>query len=271
MNLALFDLGGTLIDDPFDDVLQLMRSDILEEFKKWKLGEDAVTEFLACWREANLKSDHPFASHFLQEETWIAESLINLHHTRTTPPFQEIPMLSLTILKRYRELASVQIFNQPQLATLRQLLKWLRSAGTVVGVASNDRGFATRTMLIWANLAEFMDWIFTSEGLSKKYLKAEKPAPEFFRAVFSELNRPLSAWDLVFYVGDSEKNDILPANSLGIHTVRFLNKANPKNASWLDTTVASLAEYQCTDREQLQAIFRKALNRPIEGNGTVIL
>ena len=73
----------------------------------------------------------------------------------------------------------------------------------------------------------------------------------------------------MFYVGDSEKNDIIPAHSLGIRTVRFLNKGNPKNASWLDTTMASLADYQCTERDQLQDIFRKALNGPVGKTGTV--
>jgi FMN phosphatase YigB (HAD superfamily) len=262
VNLVLFDLGGTLIDDPFEDVLREIRSDLVAEFRNWNLEENAVAEFLASWREVNLNSDHPFASHFLQEETWIAEALVNLYRARGIPPMQEIPLLSLTILRRYRELAAVQISNQTQLAALRQLLEWLRSGGTVVGVASNDREFATRTMLIWANLDRFMEWVFTSEGLSKKYPRAEKPAPEFFDAILSELGRPLSAWDSVFYVGDSEKNDIIPAKSLGIRTVRFLNKRNPKDASWLDTTSTSLAEYQCTEREQLQDIFRKALNDP---------
>ena len=270
MNLVLFDLGGTLIDDPFEDVLRMIHSDVLAEFKNRKLEEEAVTEFLVCWRGANLKTDYPFASHFLQEETWIAEALMNLHRARAIPPVQEIPLLSLTILKRYRELASVQIGNQPQLTALRQLLEWLKSTGTVVGVASNDREFATRTMLTWANLARFMEWVFTSEGLSRKYAKAEKPAPEFFHAVFSELNRPLGEWDRVFYVGDSEKNDIIPANSLGIRTVRFLNKGNRDNASWLDTTMASLADYQCTERDQLLDVFRKALNDPKGKSGTVV-
>lgn len=262
MNLVLFDLGGTLIDDPFEDVLRMIRSDIVEEFRNWKLEEDAVAEFLLSWHEANLKSDHPFASHFLQEETWIAEALLNLNRARAIPPMQDIPLLSPRILRRYRELAAVQISNQAQLPALRQLLGWLRSTETVVGVASNDREFATRTMLIWADLANFAEWVFTSEGLSKKHQGAEKPAPEFFRAIFSDLGRPMSTWDGVFYVGDSEKNDIVPANSLGIHTVRFLNKRNPQNTSWLDTTMASRAEYQCTEREQLQDIFRTALENP---------
>jgi FMN phosphatase YigB (HAD superfamily) len=269
VNLVLFDLGGTLIDDPFEGVLREIRSDLVAEFRNWKLEEDSVAEFLASWREANLKSDHPFASHFLQEETWIAEALVDLYRARAIPPMQEIPLLSLTVLRRYRELAAIQIGAQPQLAALRRLLEWLRTEETVVGVASNDREFATRTMLILANLDKYMEWVFTSEGLSKHYAGAEKPAPEFFQAIFSELGRPLSAWDSVFYVGDSEKNDIIPAHSLGIRTVRFLNKGNPKDATWLDTTLASLAEYQCTEREQLQDIFRSALSGPKSRSSTV--
>ena len=91
--------------------------------------------------------------------------------------------------------------------------------------------------------------------------KAEKPAPEFFRAIFAEIKRPLSEWDHVVYVGDSEKNDILPARSLGICTVRYLNKRTPLNTLWIDSTVESVADYQCSDRKQLLSIFRKILKK----------
>jgi FMN phosphatase YigB (HAD superfamily) len=265
MNLVLFDLGGTLIDDPFEEVLQWIHPDVVAALKTWRLEPEAATEFLSSWRQVNITSDHPFASHFLQEETWIAEALMMLRRANPRFPVQEIPMLSLTLLKRYRELAAVQIGRQPQLTTLRQLLTWFRSTDTLVGVASNDREFATRTMLTWARLAEFMEWVFTSEGLSRNHPKAEKPAPEFFSALFSELKRPLDSWNRVFYVGDSEKNDIIPANALGIRTVRFVNKGNRKDASWHDSTTATLAAYHCTEREQLQNIFRKAFS---ESRGT---
>jgi FMN phosphatase YigB (HAD superfamily) len=259
MNLILFDLGGTLIDDPFEDVLILIDPFLRAEFTNRNIGEDAVAEFLANWREANLKSDHPFASHFLQEETWITEALLHLHRSRAVPPIQEIPVLSLTILGKYRDLAATQIGGQSQLPILRQLLQWLKTPETVVGVASNDREFATRTMLIWADLERFMDCVFASEGLSRKYAGAEKPAREFFLAIFAALNRPISSWNRVFYVGDSEKNDIIPAHSLGIRTVRFINKSNPINASWIDKTLTSVADYRCNERAQLQEIFRNAL------------
>lgn len=260
VNLILFDLGGTLIDDPFDDVLTLIHPIIRAEFMNRNIDEDAVPEFLANWREANLKSDHQFASHFLQEETWITEALLRLHHSRAIPPTQEIPFLSLTILRKYRELAAAQIGGQPQLSVLRELLQWLKTPETVVGVASNDREFATRTMLIWGDLERFTDCVFTSEGLSRKHAGAEKPAQEFFLAIFTELNRPIRLWNRVFYVGDSEKNDIIPARVLGIRTVRFINRSNPTSASWIDKTLTSVADYQCDERGQLLEIFRGALN-----------
>lgn len=261
MNLIIFDLGGTLIDDPFEEVLHMLYAECLEGCHYWSLGKDDLTDFFSYWREENLKTDYPFASHFLQEETWTIRGLMHLNRARGVPPAAEIPVLSLTILKRYRELARVQISAQPQLPLLREIFTWLKRVGAFVGVASNDREFATKTMLIWAGLAEFPDWVFTSEGLSKKYPKAEKPAPEFFRAIFDEIKRPLSEWDHVVYVGDSEKKDILPALSLGLCTVWYLNKRTLQNTLWIDSTAESVADYQCSDRKQLLSIFRKILKK----------
>lgn len=261
MNLILFDLGGTLIDDPFEEVLNALYAECLDGGHYWHIEKDALADFFNYWHEENLKTDYPFASHFLQEETWSIRALMRLNRTRGVPSTAEIPLLSLIILKRYRELARIQISTQPQLPLLKQIFAWLKSAGVIIGVASNDRKFATETMLVWAGLAEYLDWIFTSEGLSEKYPKAEKPALEFFHAIFNEIKRPLTEWHKIIYVGDSEKNDIIPARSFAICTVRYLNKRNLQNASWVDTTLESIADYQCSDREQLLGIFRKILKK----------
>lgn len=259
MNLILFDLGGTLIDDPFEEVLDALYDEFLEGCHYWSLEKNDLTDFFSYWREENLKTDYPFASHFLQEETWPIRGLMRLNRATGLPPAAEIPLLSLTILKRYRELARIQISAQPQLPLFREIFTWLKRVRAIIGVASNDREFATKAMLIWADLAEYLDGVFTSERLSKKYPKAEKPAPEFFHAIFDEIKRPLSEWDHVVYVGDSEKNDILPARSLGLCTVRYLNKRTPQDALWIDSTMESVADYQCSDRKQLLGILCKIL------------
>ena len=261
MNLILFDLGGTLIDDPFEEVLNALYSECLESYNCLHLEKDALTEFFKYWREENLKNDYPFASHFLQEETWPLRAFMRLNRTREIPPTAEIPLLSLTALKRYRELACIQISKQPQLPLLKKIFIWLKSVGVTVGVASNDRKFATKTMLTWADLTGYLDYIFTSEELSEKYPKAEKPAPEFFHAIFNEIKRSITKWDNIIYVGDSEKNDILPARSLDLCTVRYLNKKNLQNAFWIDATVESMADFQYSDRKQLLNIFRKILKK----------
>lgn len=263
-NLIIFDLGGTLIDDPFDVVLHILYAECLKGCHYWPLEKDDLADFFNYWREENMKIDYPFASHFLQEEIWPIRSLMRLNRARGVPPAGDIPLISLTILKMYRELARIQISTQSQLPLLREIFTWLKRVGAFIGVASNDREFATRTMLIWAGLAEFPDWVFTSEGLSKKYSKAEKPAPEFFRAIFDEIKQPLSEWDHVVYVGDSEKNDILPARSLGLYTVRYLNKRTSQNTLWIDSTMKSVADYQSSDRKQLLSIFRKILKNKKE-------
>ena len=258
MNTILFDLGGTLIEDPFEDVLSALYHEYLKA-NFANMEKDALMDFFSYWRDENLGTDYAFASHFLQEETWPLRALLRLSRTKGVPRHDEIPLLSVTILKRYRELAHRQIESQPQLPMLKNLLTWLKGAGAKIGVASNDREFAARTMLTWADLAEPFDWIFTSEGLSETYPKAEKPAPEFFHAVLREINQSRSEWSQTVYVGDSERNDIIPARSLGIRTVRYLNRRNLQKSSWLDTSTESIADYQCSDRAELPSIFRKIL------------
>jgi FMN phosphatase YigB (HAD superfamily) len=261
MNLILFDLGGTLIDDPFTDVLKKLQQECLKAPESVHLRGDCITNLFNYWRKENFKKDFAFASHFLQEESWLTSSLMLLNSSKGIPHLADLPLTSVTLLKRYRELAQVHISSQTQLPSLRKTLKILKMEGAIIGVASNDREFATRAMLTWANLFKYFDWVFSSEHLSEKYRGAQKPNLEFFQAIFSEIGKPIEEWNHVIYVGDSESNDILPARRMGFQTIRYVNKLNPRNSVWTDATMTTVADYRYSDRGQSLKAIRSAIGR----------
>ena len=116
-------------------------------------------------------------------------------------------------------------------------------------------------MLAWADLIAPMRFVLTSEGLSRRHAGAEKPRAEFFRAVMDEVG---SAWSPVVYVGDSERNDIVPAQRLGWVTVRrIVRSATP--SKWLDTTITTAATHAYEKTAELMAALDRAIDsRPLE-------
>lgn len=251
-------MGGTLIDDPFERAVEAMRH---ERVRRSYLPLEAEQQeaFFDVWLRENRRYDFPFASHFLQEESWIVRSLNRVHSRMGAPEPSDIPMLCPAILRRYRELARSDLQSQEQLPSLRRLFKWLSSKGVVTCIGSNDRDYATRAMLDWAGLAPLVDHIFTSEKLSEKHLRAEKPDPEFFRAIFAELKRPKGRWRHVAYIGDSEERDIIPAKALGITTVRYLGRP-PYQSRWARWSPRSVADYKVKHRMELRETLLKILH-----------
>jgi FMN phosphatase YigB (HAD superfamily) len=223
-DLVLFDLGDTLIDDPFDAALALLAEAPDREVRD--LAPALRSELLATWRQANREVDHPFASHFVQEEVWPLHALLRLRDRGALPP-DEVPLRSASLLAVYRRCVREVISCQQQLPTLRAALTALAADGVALGVASNDREYATRAMLRWAELDRDLTWIVTSEGLSMHHPSAEKPSPAFFTAALAATGRTMDAWRTCVYVGNSERNDIAPARALGFRTVRYRSSRAP--------------------------------------------
>jgi FMN phosphatase YigB (HAD superfamily) len=197
-----------------------------------------------AWKEENSTFDFPFASHFLQEEVWLIRAALRINDLNGLATRSNLPTMIPTILGRYRALAKQNIARQSHLDILRSAIKALRQEGHCVGVASNDREFATRAMLTWAGLDLHLSFVFTSEGLSQKFPAAEKPAPEFFRAIETELRQINKLTEPIVYVGDSEMNDIIPSLGVGWIPVRFFNPSHIETAPWVatyNTTVAPVS------------------------------
>lgn len=257
MSLVIFDVGGTLIDDPFVRVIDRMRNEGRAYLPLEAKGRSA---FFDHWNRENRDFDFPFASHFAQEESWVVRSLNHVRSEQGVPEPRDIPMIAPAVLRRYRQLARKDLQAQRQLPLLRRLFKWLSSMGVVVCIGSNDRDWATRAMLDWVGLAPFVDRVFTSEGLSEKHPGAEKPNPKFFRAMLLELERSLEGWSKVVYVGDSEERDIKPAKALGITTVRYLGRP-PYQSPWAHWSPRSVADYRVRDRSELQRTLQEILGQ----------
>ncbi|HEL1618996.1 TPA: HAD family hydrolase [Streptococcus suis] len=106
-----------------------------------------------------------------------------------------------------------------------------------LGIVANQSSSIREQLKAWGISSYFQLIILSEEvGLSK-------PDPTIFKLALQKANIPV---DRVVYVGDRYDNDILPAKSLGMHTVRILTgfgKYTRENGKWKsDWIVSSLKE-----------------------------
>ena len=109
-------------------------------------------------------------------------------------------------------------------------------------------------MLRWAGLDRDLSWILTSEGMSRHHPGAEKPNPTFFVAAFATIGRPIETWRRCIYVGNSERNDIIPARSFGFRTIRYRSPRAVAAASWRDDEPTTVADADCGAADLLTTI-----------------
>jgi FMN phosphatase YigB (HAD superfamily) len=131
----------------------------------------------------------------------------------------------------------------------RRCLATLSEQGYLVGIAGNQ---TARAGGILRSLGFAADFIATSEDW-----RAEKPAPEFFKALIAECGMPA---EQIAYVGDRLDNDIRPALDAGLVTafVRrgpwgFLHQHDPAvqtshlRVDDLDELPSALARYNASN------------------------
>lgn len=255
MALFLFDCGGTLIDDPFADALERFRRLWPDSKFASRLQSDFAAVLSEHWADENAAFSFPLASHFLQEEVWVIRALDRLA-AQGMLGSDDIPLLAPSILGLYRECAKAVVSQQPQLPSIRTALRNLKSRDVIVGVASNDRDFATRALLSWSGLSDLVEHVFTSDGLSTASEMVEKPSRRFFERVEESIGRsaPKGLTPKV-YVGDNERNDVEAPSKLGYITVRYINSRNPASATWLDHRTDTSADYRYNDPAELAPLL----------------
>lgn len=259
MAIICVDLGGTLIEDPFLDTIDIVRGEVQEGILPFPFPNRFIDEFFAAWTEENWQFDFPFCSHFLQEEFWPMRAALRINDVHGLRMPASLPQMLPAMLSRYRAHVRENIAHQKQLATLRTGIASLKASGHCIGVASNDREFSTRAMLGWSSLDENLSFVFTSEGLSQKYPGAEKPEQEFFRAIQSELRGRAISESPIIYVGDSELKDIIPSLKEKWIAVRFFNSNQNSAAAWLATSNKTSAPVSYSRTE----LFLDAVQRAV--------
>lgn len=253
----IFDLGGTLIFDPFDSVIEQFYREPLREKLAAAIDINEIETFLSEWRSQNAIYNFPFASHFLQEETWIARAMWPIYMRGKVLNVGTFPSWTIEVLQLYRSAALHSIRSQQHLGELRNALCAAKERGYRLSVASNDRYYATSAMLAAAGILDFFDFIGTSEGLSFDSDGAEKPSPAFFKAFERYTDLDFSRYNTL-YVGDDETRDISSAKSLPLRTVRFFgNKSRSK--SWLDNRDSTQADFSFENYSQLCELIHSGI------------
>ena len=254
---VLFDLGGTLIFDPFPEVLSRLEQDLGAGRIRSPFRANRIGMFLDDWATVNNEVNFPFAAHFLQEEVFIWQTILRRIEDVDPSVRADLPLLIAELLLAYRSLAREVVAEQSHLGMLRKMLTGLTDRGVILGVASNDREYATRALLAWAGLAPFFRFVFTSEGLSRRYVGAEKPSPVFFEAVKREVGLA-SGHAQCYYIGDDEKRDVEAPRACGVTTIRLLMEAASAK-SWVDDPPRSAADHVVRSLDELAHLFRRIL------------
>lgn len=178
---VLFDLGGTLIFDPFFEVLSRRERDLRAGRIRSPFPSNRIGTFPEDRATVNNELNFPFAAHFLQEEVFIWQTILRRIEDVDPAVRADLPVVIAELLVAYRSLARKVVAEQSHLGLLRKILAWLTDRGATLGVASNDREYGTQALLARAGLAPFFRFVFTSEGLSQRHEGAENPRRSFSR------------------------------------------------------------------------------------------
>ena len=249
----VFDLGGTLVFDPFDETIARLLRPPLREKLHAGLFPEVIDDFVKRWKRENTEFNFRFASHFLQEEVWIARAAWAAYAAGKVVSHKLFPIWTTELLSTYRAIALAVVANQPHLPDLRHALSVAKNRGYVLSVASNDRFFSTTAMLDAAGILRYFDRVLTSEGLSFVNAGAEKPSGLFFDALLKEIGFEFEV-SRIFYIGDDETRDIRSIKDLPIKTVRF--SGNPSSStSWLDNPENTQADSSYSNYAELVSLI----------------
>jgi FMN phosphatase YigB (HAD superfamily) len=249
----VFDLGGTLVFDPFDETIaHLLRPPLRQKLHDGLIPE-VVDDFVERWKRVNAELNFSFASHFLQEEVWIARAAWTAFEAGKVVSNKLFPIWTTQLLSTYRAVALNVIANQPHLPDLRDALSVAKKRGYLLWVASNDRFFSATAMLEAAGILQYFNRVLTSEELSFTNAGAEKPSRLFFDALHRKIGPDLDV-SRIFYIGDDETRDIRSVQDLPIKSVRFFgNRSSSK--SWLDSPENTQANLSYSNYTELASLI----------------
>jgi len=245
VKVIVFDLGNTLIFSPLREVLA--REEKIIQALLSKQGLKFNFEYIKeQWEKADVEVNFPFASHFLQEEPIIQAWLKQLG----VPPTRRA-LLAPEILVAYRK--GLKRFLEGKFTHYKELfeiLKYLKDIGKQLLVMSNDREFATISMLEWLGIAKYFDHVITSEEVG-----VEKPDPKIFDRVMDLAD--VQCKEQVMFVGDDPDRDVAGSKKYGFYTVLFAPPQEYlKSTTWREYSQGTFIEpdYQIVKLSDLKNI-----------------
>lgn len=194
--IALFDIGSTLIDGPpYGPARRLA--------EMLGLGKESVADLERLLFRTPSESAEHLAQH-IAEGVGIEYALAKEQCTK---------------------LWNAQLTEAYVLPGALEAVERLRAAAIPRAYLSN----------IWPPFYEHFRRSFTTEAAEPQFLSFQlglsKPDPAFFNAALNGLNVPASE---VVMIGDTYKNDILPAIELGMKTIWVLHRPDKERASLVD-------------------------------------
>ncbi len=203
-----FDVGNTLILDPFDAVLLAKSYEIKRALADLGYGFPK-DEIVDAWTEANRKVNYRFIDHFYQEQRIIAHCLDLLKVEK-----KDKAGLATRLLIIYRSGLKTAVTSDGRIGSMQRVLSELRDAGKRLVVFGNGRQRSIDISLAWMGLSGYFQVATASEKIG-----IEKPDPMAFKYVLKALETPASR---SMYVGDDPANDIAPAKAAGMIAVRYV-------------------------------------------------
>lgn len=255
----IFDLGGTLIANPFAEAFDRIK-DQLSEITPGALGSEEIVRFLDAWKLVDRNLSFPFASHFLQEEQFIAVAAWRSFQSTHRLKSGDYLHWQATVLDRYRREALRVVAQQEGLPAVRGALSAAKRRGYRLAVGSNDRCWAPGAMLEAAGLLEYFDHVASSEALSFAAPGAEKPTATFFRQLEVEMAIQFTK-SHTYYVGDDEVRDIRSVTDLPLTPVRYFG-GTPQSTSWLDTPPETVAPHSFSHFDEFHAMIERGVFDP---------
>lgn len=210
-----FDVGNTLILDPFEKVLKLKSIDLRRIFSKH--GYDLpIQEITEAWRESNKRINEPDISHFYQESKTVNNCLDLLKVGK-----KDKSRIASEVLITYRSGLMTVISKEARNEKIKQALTQFKSMGKKMAVFGNGRQKAAELFLAWAGFYSLFSHVTMSERLG-----IEKPDMRVYNYIQKTLGVPS---DKILYVGDYPENDVGPVKKAGMKTALYLPSGSDLN------------------------------------------
>lgn len=207
-----FDMGNTLIMDPFGRVLKMKAFEIRRAFSDagYAFSDGEISD---AWSEANERINYPFISHFYQEPGILGHCLDLL---KVDKPDRQDLITKLLII--YRSGLKPVVTSESGVAGIRKAIAQLKAMGKRLVVFGNGRQRDTELCLAWTGLREHFSTVTSSEKLG-----IEKPDPRVFKYILKALGTDPGR---SMHVGDDPLNDICPAKKAGMLAVQYATEGH---------------------------------------------